>query len=195
MSMSTASEPTPAGGLDVTGRRLYTQARAAVRGVADSGGVRILWSGSRVWSEHRELLERVALPVVYGALEAVPDPNRVGFMHGAARGLDQFIHALSRRPLQFPARWAEEVYPIMSEEREVYGVKAGIARDRRMIENAPTMVIGLPHPASKTGGTWACLRLAYSAGIPAFAVREITGFGWRVEQYRPHGHRQFEVLF
>lgn len=171
---------------------LFAQARnAAQMVVGQSAALRVLWTGARVWERHYDQMRRLVLPVAMGLIKGA-DGRKVSFMHGAARGLDSYVHELSQRQNV----WGEEIYPIMPEERVEFGDRAGIERDRRMIENNPMIVVGLPHKDSRTGGTWSCLRQAHEARIPAYAVRELLGLGWRMERYTPRGGlRQEEMLF
>ncbi len=184
MSTSACSGPIPVGGPDVTATRLRALARIAAQQAAGGQGLRVLWSGSRAWDENEtrwSMLHWIVLPIALGLLDAVPD--RLGFMHGCAPGLDTYINELTGR--RDFAAVAPELYPVMPGEDP-------LDRDRRMIENNPGMVIGVPHRLSKTGGTWTTLRAAYAAAIPAYVCREILGVGWRFERFVPRGTRHTE---
>lgn len=183
MSTSAFSGQTRAGGLDVMAHRLRALARLAGQQAAQHGALRVLWSGSRVWADQPgrwTLLNFTALPIALGLIDATP---RLGFMHGCAPGLDTYINELLLR--RDFAGVTPELYPVMPGEDP-------LDRDRRMIENKPGMVIGLPHRAATTGGTWECLRQAYGAGIPTYVCRDILGVGWRFERFTPRGTKSTE---
>lgn len=173
--------PLPPGSIPVAvTRRLRSQARLAAARAARGGGLRVLWTGSRAWegsSERIMTMRAVMTPVAQGIIDGVPD-RQIGFMHGAARGVDDFVDELLGTK-EF-ALVVPEVYPPMPGEHP-------LDRNRRMIENKPGMVIGLPHRAAQTGGTWHTLRLAYGAKIPAYVLREILGLGWRLDSFVPRG--------
>lgn len=144
-------------------------------------GIRICWTGARHWVYHADLLAEIVRPVADGIIEGCPG-RPIGWMHGAAVGLDNFIAHLSRHP-DFRDFVVPEVYPVMPGE-------SPLQRDLRMIEKGmPDVVIGVPHVDSTTGGTWTTLRYADRACIPAYLLREVRGHGYRLMAYQPNRPR------
>lgn len=169
MSTSTPSEEIPVDSLRAQERKLYHLVRTHVRDVVprDANWVRILWTGSRKWADDPDALWRLLPAVVLGAVAGIPNMRRCTHLHGAAVGLDRAVAAMC-----VERDWSQEIYPVMPSDYAEHGRRAPLVRDRRMIENKPMLVIGLPHPDSHTGGTWHTLRLARRAGIATLTVRK-----------------------
>lgn len=113
---------------------------------------RVLVTGSRDWDDAETI--RAALDAqlaIHGTITVI---------HGAARGADRIAgewareQILARKPVRL------EVYPAAWDE---HGKKAGIIRNRQMVELGADVCLAFP--AGESRGTRHCMREAAAAGI------------------------------
>lgn len=182
MNLNPSCAGTPAGGPIAVTTHLRNSTRNAVSPTVEelSGGVRVLWTGSRSWEDDAltPYLSDLAMELMMGVADAVGS-RTLAHMHGAARGFDRQVAQMC-----VVHGWGQEVYPVMPAEYAEHGNKGPLARDRRMIKNKPTLTIGLPAPGRRSAGTWYTIRQSVRAGIPTFVAR-CSRTGWLLEQATP----------
>ena len=136
---------------------------------------RILISGSLIWP-----LEDV-IPAIHAVLLGFSEGcgNRlIEVVHGAAPGADTAADLVAAGMGYSITRC-----PILPRDRGMGDKMAPLIRDRRMVETTrPDMIVGFPHPHSKTRGTWQTMAMGNDNGIPTYAVtstpRPGGGYAW-----------------
>lgn len=119
---------------------------------------RILITGSREWTD------RDVIAYALGAIAQKYSRGRIVVVHGGARGADTIAGEVAAK-----MGIAVEVHPVTSEEWAAQPKRAGMIRNKRMVDLGAVQCVAFI--INESPGATACAAMAERAGIPTKVFR------------------------